>query len=478
MTRVIEVDRVWSRERCAELARALERRGYRGAGADYPRTYRTSDRLELEDAALARSLFESLQGQLPEQLDHQGRRWGLQGINPRFRSCRYRRGQSFSRHRDGVFHQGDQARSLLSLVLYLDDGAPERGARFGGGRTRVFADRWSSQVVQAIEPRAGKVAIFEHSIWHDAEPVDWGTKRVLRSDVLYRPLGEAGGAAEAGHRGYVWSLAAIPGGFVSGGRDTTLRSWRLEAGAMVPVAVGRAHDRSVTALAAAGDRIASGSRDRRIAWWHSDRGRLTLLGERELAGGAVLSLAACADGGWIAGAADGTLSWIDPWGRVGARIDTGQGWIWSVVELAPGLWATAGEDGTVRAFRRGQRGLERGAVVQARDVALRSLVALDRGIAAGAVDGTITCLTLDQRWVDHQVVPAHRGAVTTLAAWGPRMLASGGEDDRVRVWARGSWVLRGVRRHRDFVRALCASEGALVSAGYDGRLKSEADFSG
>ena len=84
---------------CAEFIAQSERRGYAGAGSDYPPSYRNNDRQVLDDADLAARLLERLRRHAPATLPGEpgGPEWALHAVNERFRLCRYRPGQRFGR---------------------------------------------------------------------------------------------------------------------------------------------------------------------------------------------------------------------------------------------------------------------------------------------------------------------------------------------------------------------------------------------
>ena len=67
----------------------------------------------------------------------------------------------------------NEARSLLTLLVYLDDD-------FDGGATD-FPEQG-----ETVTPRAGDALWFQHALLHAGRPVTRGTKHVLRTDVLYR----------------------------------------------------------------------------------------------------------------------------------------------------------------------------------------------------------------------------------------------------------------------------------------------------
>jgi hypothetical protein len=68
--------------------------------------------------------------------------------------------------------RGD-ARSLLTLLLYLDDDCD-------GGETD-----FPEQDIR-VTPRRGDALWFQHRVLHAGRPVARGVKHVLRGDALYR----------------------------------------------------------------------------------------------------------------------------------------------------------------------------------------------------------------------------------------------------------------------------------------------------
>ena len=129
---------------------------------------RNNERVMFDDVALAAELFARLGGALPPRV--QG--WRPVGVNERFRCYRYTPGQRFAPHYDGSFRRHLSERSLLTLMVYLNDG-------FGGGST-AFHDHDVE-----VWPRAGAALVFQHQLLHEGCAVTSGTKYVLRSDVMY-----------------------------------------------------------------------------------------------------------------------------------------------------------------------------------------------------------------------------------------------------------------------------------------------------
>ena len=412
------LDQILTSRECRDIIDAAEQKGFMDAGTAYPPAYRNNDRQLLDDPQLAATMFERLRHLLPEQLD--GAR--LVGLNERFRVCRYRDNQRFSIHQDGAWHPDDQTASRLTLMLYLND-----DTGFSGGSTRFFTHR-GGPVWKTVRPAAGRLALFDHRLWHDGQRVRGGTKYILRTDVIYRKR-----RTESGHRGYVWAVQALPGGrLATAGRDQTIRLWR--GGRCERVMTW--HPLSALALAVDADgALWSGGRDASIC----REGQL--MGSHE---GAVLSL--CAHGDSVySGGADGIVRrW--PGGEVVAEH---QGWVRALC-VQHGSIVSGSEDGTVAVA--GQVRWRLGAEVW-------SLCTIGAEIVAGLSDGRICALHAGTVW------PAHEAGVRALCAHNG-VLISGGEDARVRWWAGAECVAE--EAAEGFVSGLAVGGGRVWCAGYGG----------
>jgi predicted 2-oxoglutarate/Fe(II)-dependent dioxygenase YbiX len=264
---------------CQALIDRGEAQGFLGADSDYPPSYRNNERLVMDDPALAERLAARLRASVPAEMladEADGVRWKMRGVNERLRWCRYRPGQAFHIHQDGVHHRGPTLRSRLTFMIYLTD-----GDAFEGGDTVFFADgpratpegEAQPPVVARVRPRAGSLILFDHRIWHAGEAVTRGVKHIVRSDVMFESVGETGGASCHcdEHQGYVWTLCALPGErLASGGRDTAIRLWNARGDA---AGVLRGHRQSVLGLAMLdARRLVSVSRDRTLRVWNVDTG--------------------------------------------------------------------------------------------------------------------------------------------------------------------------------------------------------------
>ncbi|MBU7587533.1 MAG: 2OG-Fe(II) oxygenase [Nostoc sp. TH1S01] len=108
-------------------------------------------------------------------------RWQAVGLNERFRFYRYNPGQRFAIHHDGSYRRPNGEESLLTFMIYLNDG-------FEGGETRFhFYSRFAENLPSiAVVPVTGTALCFVHDLVHEGTAVIQGRKYVLRSDVMYR----------------------------------------------------------------------------------------------------------------------------------------------------------------------------------------------------------------------------------------------------------------------------------------------------
>lgn len=139
---------------------------------------RNNERVIIDDVTWAAQLYARIKPWVPEswhQVEHDGSRYAMSGLNERLRFYRYDPGQQFKMHRDGFFEREDRSeRSFLTMLLYLNEAMM-------GGQTLLYEEH-----VFEVAPRIGQVLCFEHTLLHEGLAVDTGRKYVLRSDVMYQ----------------------------------------------------------------------------------------------------------------------------------------------------------------------------------------------------------------------------------------------------------------------------------------------------
>ena len=143
-------------------------------GAVRDEATRNNDRVVIDDETLARSLWLRLQDHLPKFVA--GRQ--AIGLNERFRFYRYDLAQQFRGHVDAPYTRSNGEMSMLTFLIYLNDG-------FRGGET--------SFPNTVVAPQSGLALAFRHEIFHEGRAVLEGRKYVLRSDVMFNPIGRLSG---------------------------------------------------------------------------------------------------------------------------------------------------------------------------------------------------------------------------------------------------------------------------------------------
>ena len=74
---------------------------------------------------------------------------------------------------DGAFVRDEREESLLTFMVYLNEG-------FAGGDTRFY------DYDVSVTPRTGMALLFQHFTLHEGCSVTAGVKYALRTDVMYR----------------------------------------------------------------------------------------------------------------------------------------------------------------------------------------------------------------------------------------------------------------------------------------------------
>lgn len=178
---VFTVENFLTPEQCDQFIRISEDIGYEDALVSSPqgqvlrKDVRNNQRVMFENDEIAQRLWDQAQEIVPQEYD--GR--GAIGVSELLRFYRYDPGQQFNWHQDFPFERDDGQQSFLTFMIYLNDD-------FDGGETS-FEDSYSDESFDEFKvvPEQGMALFFEHAIHHKGEPVTWGRKYVLRTDVMY-----------------------------------------------------------------------------------------------------------------------------------------------------------------------------------------------------------------------------------------------------------------------------------------------------
>ena len=173
----LEVENFFTSEECKGFIDFSEKEGYSESlirskeGEVMNKEIRDNDRVIWDRPEVAAQLWELVKDIVPQDVD------GFKpvGLNTRFRFYRYKDGQQFKPHIDGPYKIDEDNKSKITMLIYLNEG-------FVGGNTTLVHEG------QEIEPKEGKLLLFEHKIMHCGRPVTEGTKYVLRTDVMYTKI--------------------------------------------------------------------------------------------------------------------------------------------------------------------------------------------------------------------------------------------------------------------------------------------------
>jgi len=123
----------------------------------------------------------------------------MRGLNPRMRVLRYdaKDNDRFEAHFDATTfvpseNDGKRRQSLITVLVYLNNGV---GDEFEGGETLFLnyhnsksmakSKSYSESEMVKIDPMFGKAVLFEHDLFHSGAPLAWGTKFIMRTDILF-----------------------------------------------------------------------------------------------------------------------------------------------------------------------------------------------------------------------------------------------------------------------------------------------------
>lgn len=173
---VFMIDHFLSADECAHYIAHGDALGFGSSEVNFPSgsrlalEIRNNERVLFDDKALAAQLFARAKPLLPQQVAG----WELLDFNERMRFYRYGPQQYFKWHKDGSYARQPGDASLLTFMIYLNDG-------FEGGATEFRTE--------FVQPKAGRALVFPHRAAHQGTEILSGTKYVLRTDVMYVRIG-------------------------------------------------------------------------------------------------------------------------------------------------------------------------------------------------------------------------------------------------------------------------------------------------
>jgi WD40 repeat protein len=474
------IPKLFSKNECTELLSPEIKNAFQKAISNYPTYYRNNDRLVIDSQQLADFLFEKVKPYLPEQIemDYSGNnengKWKLNELNNRFRYCRYSANQYFNRHLDGIHFRSETTQSKLTFMLYLNS-----AAEFEGGRTLFFKNKNTTEIWASYTPQQGDLIVFDHNIWHSGEELLSGEKYVLRSDILYDRENSGGNPPyakpyESGHLGYVWKLLFFDHQtLLSAGRDKEIKIWDKK-GRVAGKLSG--HENSILCMEKINESIfISGSRDKHIkVWTKKDTGKFDLKTDFVPHSAVILSLTRLSDTTFASSSGDSSIKISDVEGNELHTLLEHSNWVWQVLRLNENVLASCSEDQTIKIWNY-KNGKSITTFSEAEPVFCLAYNENSGCLASGNLNGEIIFKKLSPNFDSGEIIKkikAHNGIIRTLLFIGDHFMASGGEDNKVKIIEIKTSDCIAEFQHSNFVQSIVLSDkNKLLSASYDGTIQ-------
>jgi WD40 repeat protein len=460
---------LFSKNECEEILNNKIKNSFQKAISNYPTYYRNNERFVIDSDELANQIFEKVELYLPKKIkiksftQAENGVWNLKELNNRFRFCKYSSDQYFHRHLDGVHYRNDTTQSKLTFMIYLNN-----ATEFKGGRTLFFKTKETDKIWAEYIPKQGDLIVFDHNIWHEGEILTKGEKFVLRSDILYsKKVTTQIQKPFAGHLGYIWTILKIDDKtIVSGGRDKEIKFWNISGKQMYSL---KGHQNSILCIEKINKGVfISGSRDRKILVWKD----LKTINSIEIHSAIVLSLCRLGVNTFASSSGDNTVKVSNLKGIVLKTFKEHTNWVWKVIKLNQNILASSSEDGTIKIW---DCRLEKSINTFIESCSITSLVYnKQKGkLISGNLKGEISIRTLSKDFHQTEIkkIKAHSGIIRTIKFINNNLIATGGEDSKVKIWNLDGYIISEFE-HQNFVQSIeVLDKKTILSASYDGTIK-------
>ena len=441
---IIEIDNfITHQESDVLLASRVEL--FEKANSHYPSYYRDNDRYIEDTPILAHELFLKLKN---HDFKNRGLLSDIVGLNQRIRFCRYQKGQSFSVHQDGVYYPNDSQATKYTFLLYLNDD-------FNGGATSFYKLKSDTITSKSIQPKKGKLVIFDHRIWHKGDLILEGDKYILRSDIIVDAT-----LSKAHHQGYIWSLTQCDDTtFISCGRDTYIKLWNTNLELLNAFKI---HTKSVIKVIQVDtNTFISCSRDFTLKKWNRQGKVLASVRFREM----IIALHKGANDIIIAAGTSGTLYYITKELVMTHSLKVHDNWIWDLALLPDHRVISSCEDGTIHITNVTTQVSE---CVYAYGKPLFCMHLHNTILYVGAKDGVVLKICLITLQAEKNKI--HQDAIRAILLKDEINLFTCGEDNRVITTDIHSHISQEYSKSSNFIQDILIINDALFTAGYDGNI--------
>lgn len=460
---------LFSKSECEHFLNTEIKNSFQKAISNYPTYYRNNERFVVDNINVSRILFQKVKPYLPKviktssTIKSENGIWHLKELNERLRFCKYSANQYFHRHLDGIHYRNQNTQSKLTFMLYLNSATD-----FKGGRTLFFKTKETNEIWASYVPKQGDLIVFDHNVWHEGEVLLKGEKFVLRSDVLYsKKETQINKEPFTGHLGYIWSLLKFNSNIIlSGGRDKEIKVWN-HTGEQKHSLQG--HKNSILCIEKISDNIfISGSRDKQIIVWKDFKVYNIIKSHTAV----VLSLCRLNTTTFASSAGDNTIVISNLKGTILRTFKEHTNWVWKVIKLNENTIASSSEDGTIKIW---DCKTEQSVHTFYSETPIISLAFNNEKmkLISGNLNGEISIRTLTHDYLQKNIktFKAHKGIIRTIKIIDHRYIASGGEDNNVKIWDLEGQLITELQ-HQNFVQSIESLDvETLISASYDGTIK-------
>ncbi|CAF1341956.1 unnamed protein product [Adineta steineri] len=462
---------LFTKEECEQLLNCERKNSFQKAISNYPTYYRNNERLVIDDPKLSSYLFEKVKPYLPNQIETKSENeiWTLTELNNRLRFCKYNSNQYFHRHLDGIHYVSKRKQSKLTFMIYLNN-----ANEFEGGRTLFYKSKDSTDIWASYISQQGDLMIFDHNLWHEGEEVKNGEKFLLRSDILYtKDSDDDIKGIFCGHLGYIWKILMFDNEtLLSAGRDKTIHVWNINGD------IGQIlteHRNSILCMEKLNETtFLSGSRDKQIKVWQRNENQIfQLVNSFSIHTATVLSLCKLTNDLFASSGADNSIKIVNINGQIEHELIEHTNWVWQVIKLTDYFIASCSEDNTIKIWDYQNEKCIKTFTEHCPIICL-TYDNITNTLISGDFNGEIVFRELsdDFNEISSRKIIGHNGIVRIILKLNEKLLASGGEDNKIKIWniQNGSCIKE--FQHENFVQSLVfTNDYKLLSASYDGTIK-------
>jgi hypothetical protein len=193
------LDPILTSEECKYYIYETEKIGYETLDKEYPKEYRSNERVLVKSPALAKILWKKIEPYCQKEFlnvkpfgfGNEGL-WKPIGLNEVIKFAKYKPGGKFLPHVDNMVAKSDQEKSIFTVIFYLNDD-------FKGGSTNFYARKDdlpflenNSHMLEHVKPKQGACLVFNHDVIHEGEELIQGVKYIIRAEIMFHRWSQSG----------------------------------------------------------------------------------------------------------------------------------------------------------------------------------------------------------------------------------------------------------------------------------------------